>query len=218
MKIIIAISAAILTTLASTAGNAANLNVLGSVSANPCTVTIAGGNKFNFGTIKTEDLNPTEPTHFNLSKVIRVNCPAPIGLFVSFPFDNNGELLAHGAGHPTGKLDWWSEYQFGVCLADLPEEERVTVDDGDGTNKFNRFMAIIENGHVPVVAACNIGYFPNLISKGGIGEDGRYIGSRLVKTMNIPRTLRMTINPRNELDTSGAIQLRGGAVVMINYL
>lgn len=218
MRKTIVLVTSLLTTLASTAGNAADLNLIGSVSLNPCTVTIPGGNKFNFGTIKTEDLHPTEQTHFTLSKEIRVNCPSPSGFWVAFPFDNGGELQTHGNGRATGRLDWWSTYDFEKCLteAEFPENQRVNIDEGDGIMKSNVMFARLYKSAIRMQSCANA--YPNLKSVGNGAEDGFYIGSPAAKTMLIPRTLRMSINPRDNLDISGAIQLRGGAVVIINYM
>lgn len=204
------------------ADSTADLNVTGSFRPSTCLVVIAGGHKFNFGTIKTDDLHPTQQNHFDMDKVITISCPTPTGIWVAFPFDNGGLLQPHEGGVTTGRLAWWSQYNNGsgsnVCDPNFPEHERVKIDTGDGLVTDNRGYVRIYSG-TPTVLECSADSYFNIGDERLNGsEDGFYIGANAVKFMHIPRILRMTVNPRDSLVTSGAIPLRGGAIVVVNYI
>lgn len=203
------------------AASQADLTVMGSVAPAPCTVVIAGGKDYRFGTMMADELNSDAPTHRDLSKTISIECPAPTGLWVAFPFDNGGQLKPHAGGTATGSLAWWKPstneaLPDGGCDPVLPDAEQTKVDVGDGNLMgLDKFVRIFRGRVFPL--SCPVTSFSEYVSDGNGAEDGFYLGHPAVKRMQIPRHLRMSINPRDDLDTAGAIQLEGAATVVVNY-
>lgn len=202
------------------AASQADLTVMGSIAPAPCTVVIAGGKDFRFGTMMADELNSDAPTHLLLSKTVSIECPAPTGLWVAFPFDNGGQLKPHAGGTATGSLAWWSpstnQPPPEACSSYVPEAEINKVDMGDGNfMPLAKFIRMFRGKIFQLSCPDNSTFVAPSDANGA--EDGHYIGHPVVKRMQIPRHLRMSINPRDDLDTAGAIQLEGAATVVVNY-
>lgn len=217
------IATALLATLTSPvfAASEANINVVGSIAPSTCSVVVPDGAAFKFGSIHSDELNSNDSTHLLRAKTIRIVCPAPTKLLVAFPFDNGGQLAPHASGKDTGVLAWWlpsaNNAVAAGCGIGLQDNELIKVDAGDGNLiAILSFIRIHRGRQIPQSCPAGSSYEGGGLYNGA--EDGYYIYHPTVKEMHIPRHLRMSINPRDELDTSGVIRLEGSASVVVRYL
>lgn len=229
------IAAALFATACSTqAASQTDVSVTGALVPLPCDVSLSGGNNFDFGTMHTDELvEEGYITELTSSKTLTVNCPAPTSITLGFPIDNNARLKKHGlAGDKeTGSLNWVhlnkaSGHNAQVCDRSMMPEMGPLVDDGDGTLRqggetFYRLRLGRWTSY-----NCPADSFFN--GPGGTDQDGTVEGTYMspklrggtgfVKRMEMPLNLRAYIEPRENLEMTGAIHLEGSASVVIIYL